>query len=231
MNYQRIYDTIIDHGKNRILEGYKEKHHIVPRCLGGTNDAKNLVELTAEEHYVVHQLLVKIHPDNIKLVSAAMFMTANGAGQGRSRNKTYGWLKRRYSAYMKENNPNKGGVARLKYIEEYGVPERSLDFVTKEWRDAISKRMTGDSNPMRGTKPWKHGRATDYTKSIWRNADEIYKIWLQNDRPSYCRLLSLTENGNYTDSDYNTKVGPFMNLVKYFRNGWIPTQDKEWKKI
>jgi len=231
MNYQRIYDTIIGRGKNRILEGYKEKHHIVPRCLGGTDDTKNLVDLTAEEHYVAHQLLVKIYPNNIKLVSAAMFMTANGAGQGRSRNKTYGWLKRRYSAYMKENNPNKDGVARLKYIEEFGVPERSLDFVTKEWCDAISKRMTGDSNPMRGTKPWKHGRATDYTKSIWGNADEIYKIWLQNDKPSYCRLLSLTENGNYTDSDYNTKVGPFMNLVKYFRNGWVPTEDTEWKEL
>jgi hypothetical protein len=84
---------------------------------------------------------------------------------------------------------------------------------------------------MRGTKPWKHGRATDYTKSIWGNADEIYKIWLQNDKPSYCRLLSLTENGNYTDSDYNTKVGPFMNLVKYFRNGWVPTEDTEWKEL
>ena len=59
MNYEAHYNKLIARGQNRELEDYKEKHHIVPRCMGGSNKKENLVYLTAEEHYVAHQLLVK----------------------------------------------------------------------------------------------------------------------------------------------------------------------------
>lgn len=36
---------------------YYEKHHIIPKSLGGTNDNDNLVLLTAREHYIAHLLL------------------------------------------------------------------------------------------------------------------------------------------------------------------------------
>ena len=107
MNYQKIYDNIVRRGQHRILEGYSEKHHIVPRCLGGTDDVTNLVSLTPEEHYLCHLLLVKIHPNNIHLVKAAMFMVSANKDQQRN-NKVYGWLKRQYSEYMQgPNNPSK----------------------------------------------------------------------------------------------------------------------------
>jgi hypothetical protein len=70
MNYQRIYDQIIDRAKSRKLEGYREKHHIIPKCLGGTNEKQNLVELTAREHFVCHQLLIFIYPRSKKIAYA-----------------------------------------------------------------------------------------------------------------------------------------------------------------
>ena len=42
MNYQKIYNQIIERAKTRQLEGYKEKHHILPRCMGGL-DIDNIV--------------------------------------------------------------------------------------------------------------------------------------------------------------------------------------------
>lgn len=75
MNYQRIYDQIIDRGKVRKLEGYKEKHHIVPKCLGGNNSRSNLVELTAREHFLCHWLLTRIYPTDSKLAYAFWFMS------------------------------------------------------------------------------------------------------------------------------------------------------------
>lgn len=92
MNYQKIYDSLIEKGKNRKLDCYKERHHIVPRCLGGSDDEFNLVDLTPEEHYVAHQLLIKIYPNNHALVKAASMMIPN-----RPSNKMYGWLRRRFS--------------------------------------------------------------------------------------------------------------------------------------
>lgn len=75
MNHQRIYDEIISDAKSRglnkkLLEGYFEKHHIVPICMNGTNDKSNLVLLTAREHYLCHWLLWKIHKDNFALFRA-----------------------------------------------------------------------------------------------------------------------------------------------------------------
>lgn len=39
-------------------------HHIVPRCLGGSDDPDNLIELTLREHYVAHWMLWKAYPEN-----------------------------------------------------------------------------------------------------------------------------------------------------------------------
>ena len=58
MNYQAHYNKLINRARNRL--GYTEKHHIIPRCMDGTNHATNIVALTPEENYVTHQLMVKI---------------------------------------------------------------------------------------------------------------------------------------------------------------------------
>ena len=60
MDYQKAYDRLVQ--KNHVFSEreYFETHHKVPKCLGGTDDANNLVNLTAREHYIAHLLLVKI---------------------------------------------------------------------------------------------------------------------------------------------------------------------------
>jgi len=104
MNYQKHYDALINRAKNRLLEGYCETHHIIPRCMGGNNDADNLVDLTAEEHYVAHQLLVKMHPNNHKLVAAAIYMTTGSSSNKKYRmnNKLYKWIKELHQLKWKD---------------------------------------------------------------------------------------------------------------------------------
>jgi len=75
MNYEKIYNQIIDRAKGRVLEGYKERHHILPKCMGGSNSKENLVDLTAREHYLCHWLLTKIYTKNRKLAYAFWFMS------------------------------------------------------------------------------------------------------------------------------------------------------------
>lgn len=59
--YRHYYYSIINAALSRkILPAYYEKHHIIPRSLGGEDDEQNLVALTAREHFVCHKLLVKI---------------------------------------------------------------------------------------------------------------------------------------------------------------------------
>jgi len=112
MNYQKHYDLLIERAKQRNIKGYTEKHHIVPRCLGGADHTDNLVKLTAEEHYIAHQLLVKIYPTNRSLLHAAIMMIPESSKHERN-NKLYGWLRKRFSEQRKkdaagENNPTFG---------------------------------------------------------------------------------------------------------------------------
>lgn len=96
MNYQVHYDRLIERARGRQLGGYKERHHVLPRCLGGSNAESNLVDLTAEEHFVAHQLLVKIHPHSSRVIHAANLMANRGQN-----NKCYGWLRRKHSLALR----------------------------------------------------------------------------------------------------------------------------------
>lgn len=64
MNYNKIYDDIVNFAKSDAANrtnGYFEKHHILPKSLGGIDDENNLVKLTAREHFICHWLLVKMY--------------------------------------------------------------------------------------------------------------------------------------------------------------------------
>lgn len=59
--YTTWYNHIIAHARQRVNQsGYTEKHHIIPKSLGGSNDPNNIVRLTAKEHFVCHRLLVRM---------------------------------------------------------------------------------------------------------------------------------------------------------------------------
>jgi len=80
LNYENIYNALVEKAKVRGLdksqhEGYFEIHHIVPRSVGGTNEADNLVMLSGREHFIAHMLLWKIYPKVPALAYAAMMMS------------------------------------------------------------------------------------------------------------------------------------------------------------
>lgn len=61
MDYKNAYDNLITKAlKNVPTENY-EVHHIIPKCLGGSDCSTNLVKLTFRQHYIAHWLLWKIY--------------------------------------------------------------------------------------------------------------------------------------------------------------------------
>lgn len=60
--YTKIYYQIIANSVERYIDCtiYSEKHHILPKSLGGTNSKDNIVLLTAREHFICHWLLTKM---------------------------------------------------------------------------------------------------------------------------------------------------------------------------
>lgn len=165
MNYQAHYDRLIERAQNRTIlqTSYKEMHHIVPKCMGGTDDVNNLVELFAEEHLIAHLLLSKIYPNNEKLLHSVFRMSQIR----RYTNKEYGWLRQKYSSYMKTNNPMFNENIRKKMSnsrkgklvgnenpsKREDVRETLSKAVAKSWENAderkkaFSEKFSGSNNP------------------------------------------------------------------------------------
>lgn len=219
MDYLKHYNAIIERGQTRIKPDlYLESHHIIPRCLGGSDSPSNLVDLTPEEHYVAHQLLVKIYPNNSKLYHAANMMVAN-----RATNKSYGWIRRGLSESMKgSNNPNFKGKARKAYIKKHGKPPKITKYELSESGRKILQKH-GENNPMYGMKPWNHPRATKITIDMWSRADEYYKWWINSGLENGQNAMARHFNEDFKMTHNN--------LVKRFKAGWIPNEDNEWLKL
>ena len=68
LSYNEFIDNILQARGRYILDNqYKERHHVIPKCLGGTNEKENLIDLLPEEHYTAHKLLAQENPNNYKL--------------------------------------------------------------------------------------------------------------------------------------------------------------------
>lgn len=122
MNHQKIYENVINNAKseNRIKHNgiYYENHHILPKCLNGTDDKDNLVLLTAKEHYLCHKLLTYIYKGNRRVVWAFHKMTYSKNGDHIKCSRDY--------LYVKE-------LMKL-------IP------VSNETRQKLSKSLTGNKN-------------------------------------------------------------------------------------
>lgn len=110
MDYKHHYDKLIEKAKNRIIPNdiYSERHHIIPKCLGGNNSKTNIVRLLPKEHYIVHLLLFNLYPNNQSL-AYAFWMMSNGNKKDkrtyRVSGKIYEEIRSRFSSIMKEREP------------------------------------------------------------------------------------------------------------------------------
>lgn len=71
MTYNEFIQNVLNtRGRFACGDEYHERHHIIPKCMGGTNDEENLVDLFAREHFLAHKLLAQENPNNNSLVYA-----------------------------------------------------------------------------------------------------------------------------------------------------------------
>ena len=182
MDYNRIYNKLISNAQQRIFVGYVEKHHIIPRCLGGTDDKQNIVDLTPEEHFVAHQLLVKIYPDNDKLIYATHMMTRNSGNQKRN-NKMYGWLRRKYALTVSKNQTGKGN-------SQYG----SMWIHNIELKE--NKKISKNEDIPTG---WKKGRKFNWEPKIAK-CKECQKEYIQS-TTIFCSNTCRTKNASNTSKN------------------------------
>ena len=86
--YTKCYYQLINNVRDRKLSKdiYQERHHIIPRSLGGKNCKSNVVNLLPREHFIAHLLLSKMFDgqEKFKMWKAFnMMLTENTVDQSR----------------------------------------------------------------------------------------------------------------------------------------------------
>lgn len=145
-SYQNYIDRILHIRENcKIEDFYMERHHIIPRCLGGEDKEENLIWLFPEEHYWAHELLALENKDNDSLLYA-WWMMNNRFSECIDAEK-YAVLKQNFHLMAVENNSGESNPfygkqhteQHKKYISEKlkGVPK------SEEHRKKLSQSKIG----------------------------------------------------------------------------------------
>lgn len=137
--YTNWYNQIINRAQNRNISGYVEKHHIIPRSLGGDNRQSNIVNLTAREHFICHLLLTKMTTglSRRSMCYAAWQMThIDGRNRYRPTSRMYALLRKSLSESYK------------------GIPKLQKHWLGKKHTDETKAKQSiiksGKNNPMYG---------------------------------------------------------------------------------
>ena len=141
MTYKEYIQNILNtRGRHGCGDEYCEKHHIVPRCMNGTDDEDNLIDLFAREHFVAHKLLADENQDNAELVYAFWMMAHCG---GRDYQKRY------------ECTPEEYEAARIVFVEMHSrsFSGENHPMYGKHWSEATRAKMSAaHTNPSEATR-------------------------------------------------------------------------------
>jgi len=84
------------------LKGYSERHHVVPKCLGGGDDEENLVYLSGGDHLFAHLLLGRIYGGKLWIAYFLMSNTRRKKGIGKRGRALYSKAREEASKSMSE---------------------------------------------------------------------------------------------------------------------------------
>ena len=177
--YTRVYYRIVEHRKSSPSTERTENHHIIPKCMGGTDDPDNLVALTLREHYVCHILLVKMTQGEDRM---RMARAAHGFKRGRpdlkvTNSRIYEMLKRELGA-TEETKKRMRDAWKVKKARGYNNQHRIGAKHSKESIDRMKAKlsdiMTGEGNPFYGKKHSDETRAIMRERAKKRPMPKVY---------------------------------------------------------
>lgn len=147
MTYNQFIQNILNtRGRFNCGNEYCERHHIIPKCLGGTDDLNNLIDLYAREHFIAHKLLALENPDNDKLTYAwwAMSNWINPKTQKREiiTAEEYEEAKIAYSKLLSERSSGENSIFYGKHLFGKDNPHYGHKH-TQETKKIISDKAKG----------------------------------------------------------------------------------------
>lgn len=105
VDYERIYHKLITYRQFNQPSSYIERHHIVMRSLGGSDDDEsNIVCLTGREHYIAHLLLARFNRCSQTAYALWMMQMKVSDRPTIKLGRMYEWARKECAKYISRNN-------------------------------------------------------------------------------------------------------------------------------
>lgn len=185
--YTTWYYLIVEYARQNVnRDGYHEKHHIIPKSLGGSNNLDNIVKLSPKEHYICHLLLTKmVEGDEQRKMWFAAYMMMRGIRRHKPSARMYELLKQKMRDALKEKpGPNKGKIMseeqKIKIsLSQKGIPKGPF---SDEHKEKLKKPKSPEHkkkiSEARIGKSWGHKHSVETKKKMseWQKGIPKSKI-------------------------------------------------------
>lgn len=146
MTYEQFITNIIMSRGQYNCAGYKERHHIIPRCMGGVDDKSNIIYLYPREHYEAHKLLALENPDNHKLNRAWWLMSHINNTKYEVTSNEYEQSKESFGKFMSQDMRDRWKTKQFQdLMKEALVNSWNTDARRKRHREAMDEYWADES--------------------------------------------------------------------------------------
>jgi hypothetical protein len=198
MNYEWHYTKLIETRKDRPREKtkYYEKHHILPRSMGGGNEISNLIFLTAREHFLAHWLLWKIHRNREMATAFFTMCFLRSSNQDRIKigSRIYEEAKEaRHAVGMSESSKRKCRDSRVPHEIRWrmSLPSEEAEQRIKAYHQSISDGVKNSIRNRSGMRYSEEGRKKLNRAKIGRQLSENHREKLREKSSRKGRNLKL----------------------------------------
>lgn len=214
--YSKWYEALMLKAQQReTLEGYTERHHIIPNCFVKNNTR---VLLTAREHYIAHLLLWKMtmSPKHHNQMTMALNIMVNGSGH-KKQDRSYLVNSRIYESHRIEyrrilSEKMSGPANQFRGKKHSPESIEKIKAANARTKDIRSAKLSGANNGMFG----KH------------HTEEVKKIISEKSKEKWTDDLKQKQSERVTqiwkDPNYKQK----MSDIRKTSPAWI---NRDWKAI
>lgn len=234
LHYYNRYIRFIKHYQENQIDTskYFEKHHIVPKSMGGSNDKSNLVNLSARAHFIAHFLLWKAYRNKETAYAFNCMSRIKISKNYKNRRYFNSRLYEKFTLKAKHFFCNKNHPSFGKEKNPESIQKQRLKMLGRKQSDDHVKNRVNSFKKFKEQNP-------DYKGAFYgkKHTDE-YKLKMRNlflgkrkSKQHVEKMKSRPQNNLNTKCPHCNKVGEFKNMKRWHFDFCKKNINKKEKEI
>jgi hypothetical protein len=196
--YEQFIQNILNtRGRFACGDEYHERHHVIPKCIGGGDEEENLIDLFAREHFIAHKLLALENPNNEKLAYAWNMMCNSKNGDYQITAEEYEKARMAFASFISES---KKGKSRSEETCDKLSKYMKAQWENPEWRNNMMELLRPTYEDQQ-----RNDKLSEKTKERFKNP-ENHPLYGKHHTEESKRKNSESHKGKFPSAETRIKL-------------------------